>query len=130
LFLGGDSESGFSIEDLLPKAVYLKAVNGQLQTWHGLEFPAERMPAKGRSTAVEEWCEQQIGRNNKPVELSKVDVAQRVLDQRSPGTKLLARAPTAKKLHQDINVVFDGAGERMKRLREKAAEAEVPAPQD
>jgi predicted ATP-dependent endonuclease of OLD family len=130
IFLGDDPESDLSIEDLLPKAIYLKAVNGQLKTWHNLEFPAGLLPGKGRSKTVEEWCEQQIGREQKPVELSKVDVAQRVLDQRGPKTKLLAKAPTAKKLDANINAVFDGAKERMKRLREKAADAEALMEQD
>jgi hypothetical protein len=125
IFLGDDPESGLSIEDLLPKDVYLNAVNGQLKTWHGIEFPAKILPAKGRSKTVEDWCEEQIGRNDKPIELSKVDVAQRVLDQRGPKTKLLAKAPTAKKLDKNINAVFDGAKERMKRLRERAAEVEA-----
>ena len=130
LFLGNNPESGLSIEDLLPKAVYLRAVNGQLKAWHNLEYPANLLPSKGRSKAVEEWCKQQIGRNEKPVELSKVDVAQRILDQRSPQTKLLAKASTAKKLDESINAVFNGAQERMRRLREQAAEAEALDTQD
>jgi predicted ATP-dependent endonuclease of OLD family len=121
LFLGDDPESGLSIEDLLVKSVYMNAVNAHLKSWHQVEFPAELMPEKGRGAAVEDWCAQTIGRGGKPIELSKVDVAQRVLDQRSPKTRLLARAPTAKKLHENNGVVFDGAQERMRRLREKAA---------
>jgi predicted ATP-dependent endonuclease of OLD family len=130
LFLGDNPESGMSVEDLLPKAIYLQAVNAQLRTWHNLEYPADQLPEKGRSTAVEEWCEQQIGRNEKSVELSKVDVAQRVLDQRAREPKLLAKATTARKLHDNINAVFDGAKERMKRLHERAAEAEALAEQN
>ncbi len=121
IYLGGDPESGLSIEDLIPKSVYLTAVNGQLKTWHGLEFPAGRLPVKGRSKFVEDWCAERKGRHGKTVELSKVDVAQRVLDQRGPEMKLLARAPTAKKIYENIITVFDGVPDRMKRLRERAA---------
>jgi hypothetical protein len=53
LYLGDDPKSGLSIEDLLAKSVYLKAVNGHLQAWHHLDFPAGLMPEQGRSGAVE-----------------------------------------------------------------------------
>ena len=125
LYLGDDPESGLAIEDLLAKSVYLAAVNKELYTWHGLEYPADQLPDKGRSKAVTDWCAQQTGRDGKPVKISKVDIAQRVLDQGSPEIKLLAKAPTVKKVHEKVLTVFESAPERMKQLREKA---EKPAP--
>lgn len=122
VYLGNDKNSGLSIEDLLAKSVYLKAVNDELGAWEGIEFPADELPDKGRSKLVEEWCAQRTGRDGKPVELSKVDVAQRVLDQRSSGAKLLARASTVRKAHENILAVLEGAAERMKRIREEAPE--------
>jgi AAA domain, putative AbiEii toxin, Type IV TA system len=121
IYLGGDSESGLSIEDLLAKDIYLKAVNDELDAWHQLEYPASMLPETGRSKAVEDWCAEQTGRNGQPVELSKVDVAQRVLDQREPGVKLLAKAPTMKKAHENILAVLEGARDRIRQLREQAA---------
>jgi predicted ATP-dependent endonuclease of OLD family len=127
LYLGDDPDSELSIEDLLVKSVYLKAVNDELGAWVGLEYPADELPDKGRSKAVKDWCAEQKGHNGKPVEISKVDIAQRVLDQRSSNTKLLAKAPTVKKVHEKIMGVFEGAPERMKQLRERAAEAAPPS---
>ena len=126
LFLGGSENSELAIEDLLDKAVYLKAVNEELKAWHGLEFPASELPEKGRSKAVEDWCAQQTGEGGGEVKLSKVDVAQRVLDQLSPKKKLLAKEhrKTLKDLHKKITDVFEGAPERMKKLRLAAKEAE------
>jgi energy-coupling factor transporter ATP-binding protein EcfA2 len=125
LFLGDDENSGLSIEDLLVKQVYLKAVNTELSRWHGVEFPPEELPEKGLSKAVEEWCAQQEGRNGKPIQLSKVDIAQHVLDQRSADTKLLAKAPTLRVVHENIMRVFKSAPERLKELHKKALEAEA-----
>jgi putative AbiEii toxin of type IV toxin-antitoxin system len=122
VYVGDDEDSGFSVEDLLAKSVYLKAVNDELMAWEGIEYPADELPEKGRSKAVDDWCAQKTGRDGKPVELSKVDVAQRVLDQRSPEAKLLAKASTVKKINENVLAVFEGAPERMKRLREAAAE--------
>jgi AAA domain, putative AbiEii toxin, Type IV TA system/AAA ATPase domain len=126
LYLGDDPESELAIEDLLAKSVYLTAVNQELHTWHGLEYPADQLPDKGRSKAVKDWCAQQTGRDGKPIKVSKVDVAQRVLDQRSPEIKLLAKAPTVKKIHEKVLSVFESAPERMKQLRQRATEAAPP----
>lgn len=126
LYLGDDPGSELAIEDLLAKSVYLTAVNKELHTWHGLEYPADQLPDKGRSRAVKDWCAQQTGRDGRPVKLSKVDIAQRVLDQRSPEIKLLARAPTVKKLNEKVLAVFESAPERMKQIREGTAEAADP----
>lgn len=128
LYLGDDSNSELSTEDLLAKSVYLNAVNAELGAWQGLEYPADQLPDKGRSKAVKDWCAEQTGQDGNPVEVSKVDIAQRVLDQRSPETKLLAKAPTVKKVHEMILAVFEGAPERMKQLRERVAEAAPPEP--
>lgn len=124
LYLGDDAESELAIEDLLAKNIYLTAVNQELHTWHGLEYPADKLPDKGRSKAVKDWCAEQTGRDGKPVKVSKVDIAQRVLDQRSPGIKLLAKAPTVKKAHEKVLAVFESAPKRMKKLREEAAPVE------
>lgn len=82
IYLGG-RKSGLSLEDLLVKEVYLNAVNAELERWHpGVRFPADQLPSKSRSGAVAAWCASQKGTNAKPIELSKIDIAQRVLDQR------------------------------------------------
>jgi predicted ATP-dependent endonuclease of OLD family len=126
IYVGNDPDSGSSIEDLLTKSVYLQAVNEELGAWHGLEYPAGELPEKGRSKAVKDWCAQQKDRNGNPVLLSKVDVAQRVLDQRGPDTKLLAKSAVVRKIHENVLAVFEGAPERMKQAREKAGELEPP----
>jgi len=119
IYLGNDSHSGLSIEDVLAKDIYLKALNDELDAWHRLEFPPSLLPEKGRSKVVEQWCEEQTGRNGQPVKLSKVDVAQRVLDQRAPGVRLLAKAPTMRRAHENVIAVLEGAKERIKQLREQ-----------
>jgi hypothetical protein len=121
LLMGGES-SGLSIEDLLEETVYLNAVNKELGAWHGVEFPASELPKIGRSKKVEEWCAEQNGRNGKPIKLSKVDVAQKVLDQRSDGKVLLAEhhKETLRSLHREIMKVFEDAPARVKRLRDEA----------
>jgi predicted ATP-dependent endonuclease of OLD family len=88
-FLGGEG-SGLSTEDLLVKDVYIRAVNDELSRWQGLVMPAEVVGDTGRSAAVEAWCALQPGGDDQPVKISKVDVAQRVLDQRLEVPNLLA----------------------------------------
>ncbi len=122
VYVGNAEDSGLSIEDLLVKNVYLAAVNEQLKAWEGIEYPAELLPEKGRAKAVEDWCKSQIGKNGGPITLSKVDIAQKVLDQRSRETKLLAKAPAVKKINENVLEVFRTAPERLKKLREAAAE--------
>lgn len=100
LFLGGGEASGMSIEDCLDEEVYLTAVNKELDLWHGLEFPAGELPKTGRGSAVAKWCAQQTGRSGKGVGLSKVDVAQRVLDRRSLKQSLLDPA-----FHEDLRAL-------------------------
>jgi hypothetical protein len=53
------------------------------------------IPTTGRSAAVAAWCARQIRPDGEPIELSKVDLAQHVLDQ-SRGRHLLAAQ------HRDI----------------------------
>jgi predicted ATP-dependent endonuclease of OLD family len=125
IYVGADDGSGLSIEDLLVKSVYLKAVNDELGAWHGISFPSDELPEKGRSKTVEDWCLQQTGRNGKPIELSKVDVAQRVLDQRSSGAKILAKKAAVKKINENVLAVFEGAPERLKQKREEAGEGDI-----
>lgn len=130
VYVGNAEDSELSIEDLLVKSVYLRAVNEQLAAWEGIEYPAESLPEKGRSKAVEDWCSTQVGMDGEPVELSKVDVAQRVLDQRSPGTKLLAKSSAVKKINENALIVFNGAPERLKLLRDAAAKLAALAEDD
>ena len=108
LFLGGAPENGLAIEDMLDAAVYLDAVNSELDAWHGLNFPEDQLPDIGRSKAVSEWCGEQSGRSGKPITLSKVDVAQRVLDQRGKRS-LLALPERLREVHADTMKVFEGA---------------------
>lgn len=122
VYVGNAENSGLSIEDLLVKNVYLTAVNEQLKAWEGIEYPAELLPEKGRAKAVEDWCKSQIGKNGNPVTLSKVDVAQKVLDLRSRETKLLAKASAVKKINENALEVFRTAPARLKTLREAAAQ--------
>lgn len=124
LFLGG-ADSGLSVEDLLTKTVYLTALNAELHAWHGLRYPTDQLPDKGRSKTVQEWCTEQIGRDGKPIRLSKVDVAQQVLDQRTK-RKLLASGHRARlrQVNQEILEIFEQAPARMQELRRRVAEAE------
>lgn len=125
LFLGGSPDSGLSIEDLLTKTTYLHALNAELQTWHGVKFPADQLPDKGRSRVVEDWCAEQTGRDGKPIKLSKVDVAQQALDQRFKRNLLASgRRAHLRRIDQQILEIFEGAPKRMQELRHRAAEAE------
>lgn len=106
LFLGGSRRSGLSLEDLLVKDVYLHAVNEELDRWHpGVVFPAEQLPDKARTKAVADWCKRQRGRNGARVELSKVAVAQRVLDQRTDRPQLVA--PRRKKVLRELDAAIE-----------------------
>jgi len=125
LFLGLDEASGLAVEDLLDEQVYLAAVNMQLGTWHDLAFPAGELPKNGRSRAVSRWGAEQSGRNGKPVVLSKVDVAQRVLDLQRDGAQLVASEHRAglQKLDEHVKKIFADAPQRIQRLRKKASES-------
>jgi hypothetical protein len=123
LFLGLSETSELAIEDLLDEEVYLRAVNDQLDAWHGLAFPAAELPGRGRGRAVATWCAEQSGRGGRPPVLGKVDIAQRVLDQRREGRELLGkgRRSELRKLDQRVKAIFAGAPARIKKLREAAA---------
>jgi hypothetical protein len=124
LFIGGSSDSGLAIEDLLTKTVYLNAVNAELDAWHGVEFPSDKLPKFGRSKAVKDWCAEQEGRGGKPIRLSKVDVVQRVLDQRFERNLLASgHRATLRKIDKKVLAIFEGAPQRLIELRQKAAEA-------
>jgi hypothetical protein len=125
LFLGDGDQSGLSIEDLLDETVYLHAVNQELGAWHGLEFPASELPETGRSRAIKDWCAERTGRGGRQIELSKVDIAQKVLDQRSSDQGLMAanQKQLLLELHESIRSVFEGAPARIKRLLEEARAA-------
>jgi hypothetical protein len=78
----GKKGSGLGVEDLLDRDVYLQAVNDELHTVRAdLTIPATAIPDKGRGKAVDDWCAANSPKT-KPVELSKVAIAQRVLDRR------------------------------------------------
>ena len=103
VYLGGRG-SGLSLEDLLVKEVYLTAVNAELDRWHpGMALPADKLPDKGRSSAVAAWCRSKRASDGSPIELSKIDVSQRVLDQRRD-RQLVAprRKPLLVKLDEEI----------------------------
>lgn len=123
-FLGGKG-SGLAIEDLLDATVYLNAVNGELDTWHKLEYPASELPDTGRSSAVKVWCEKQEQKLDRRIKLSKVDVAQGVLDQRCEGVALLDKKyqQLLVDLHSELEKIFDEAPERVKRLLEEVEKA-------
>jgi len=102
LFLGGSDKSGLALEDLVTKNVYLRAVNRELEIWQeGLRFPEEKLPDKGRAKTVADWAKRRRGRNGEPIELSKVAIAQRVLDQRSSDVEVVRR--DKRKVIQDLN---------------------------
>ncbi len=124
-FLGGKG-SGLSIEDLLDKTVYLDAVNAELDTWHRLEYPADKLPETGRSTAVKKWCEGQERKLDRKVRISKVDVVQGVLDQRCENVALLDKKyrQLLVDLHSELERIFDEAPDRVKRLREEVDQPE------
>lgn len=80
VFLGGEG-SGLSVEDLVRIEVYVAAINRELATWHtGFEISAAELPATGRSKFIDEWCEDKISQDGKPLKLSKVAVAAQILD--------------------------------------------------
>jgi AAA domain, putative AbiEii toxin, Type IV TA system len=83
VYLGGADDSGYSLEDLVTKKVYLEAVNRELEIWHeGLRYPERELRDVGRSKAVKDWAREQLDKNGEPIELSKAAIAQRILDQR------------------------------------------------
>ncbi|HKI67192.1 MAG TPA: AAA family ATPase [Solirubrobacterales bacterium] len=125
-FLGG-KRSGLAIEDLLDKTVYLNAVNRELDTWHKLEYPASKLPESGRSAAVKKWCEKQEQSLDRKIKLSKVDVAQGVLDQRCEDVALLdeKHRQLLVDLHSELEEIFDEAPERLERLRDEADQPET-----
>jgi predicted ATP-dependent endonuclease of OLD family len=83
VYIGGSDRSGLSMEDLVTKKAYLRAVNRELEVWHDdLKFPHDRLPDVGRAAAVKRWARRHTGRDGKPIEPSKVAIAQRILDQR------------------------------------------------
>jgi energy-coupling factor transporter ATP-binding protein EcfA2 len=124
-YLGDAPDSGVSVEDLLKPDLYLAALNGELKTWHQLEFPEHALPATGRSRAVDDWCKERSNELGKKIKVSKVDVAQRVLDHRDQDLGLLD--PQYRDLLIDLNAafeqIFDDAPLRVAKLKEQAAEA-------
>jgi hypothetical protein len=90
VYIGGSDHSGLSMEDLITKKAYLRAVNRELEVWHDdLKFPEGALPDSGRAAAIKKWAARRKGRNGKTIELSKVAIAQRVLDLRGQEAQLV-----------------------------------------
>lgn len=90
IYLGGSEHSGYSLEDLVTKKVYLEAVNRELEIWHeGLRYPEGKLPDTGRAKAVERWALRHKDADGEPIELRKVAIAQRILDQRLTEVQLV-----------------------------------------
>lgn len=113
-FLGGP-QSGLSVEDLLDKGIYRRAVNDELSRWYdGVEIPEEAIPDVGRSRGVADWCAAQPKVGGRAVELSKVRVAERVLDYRFEHTLLApARKGVVKSLDKALTKILDTATTRL-----------------
>jgi len=116
LFLAGKG-SGLSVEDLLVKDVYLRAVNAELSRWYDFRIKPENIPDVGRSSAVARWCARRKRPDNgRPVQVSKVDIAQRVLDQRVDRNLLApSRRQLLRSLDSDIRSVLDRATQTLSR---------------
>jgi predicted ATP-dependent endonuclease of OLD family len=90
VYIGGSDQSDLSMEDLITKKTYLQAVNRELEVWHDdLKFPEDKLPDRGRAAFVKTWARRHTGKDGDPIELSKVAIAQRVLDQRYKETQLV-----------------------------------------
>jgi hypothetical protein len=100
----GKKGSGLGVEDLLDKDVFLQAVNDELHTVRpDMTIPATALPDKGRGKAVDDWCAANSPKA-KPVELSKVAIAQRVLDRRHDVPILASRhTRLVKKLDDELH---------------------------
>jgi hypothetical protein len=104
VFLGGEG-SGLSVEDLIVKEIYVAAVNEELQRRYGLTMAPAVVPDIGRSKAVADWCKEQSLVDGRAVELSKVEVAQRILDQRD-GRRLVT--PSQRSVLRDVHAGVQG----------------------
>lgn len=126
-YLGGAEDSGLAVEDLLDREVYLRAVNAELGTWHQLEYPEQELPEIGRSSAVKKWCKEKSVELGKDIKVSKVDIAQRVLDQRGQEVGLLDTAyrQILINLDAEFDQIFKEAPERIIRLKQALADAEA-----
>jgi hypothetical protein len=126
-YLGDADDSGLSLEDLLRPDLYLQAVNGELGTWHQLEYPEPDLPEVGRSKAVDDWCKMRTAELGKKVKVSKVDVAQRVLDRRDSQKGLLDPKyhEALIELDADFERIFKDASSRVARLKQELADAKA-----
>jgi hypothetical protein len=126
-YLGGAEDSGLAVEDLLDREIYLRAVNTELNTWHQLQYPEQELPEIGRSSAVKKWCKEKSTELGKDIKVSKVDIAQRVLDQRGQETGLLDEGyrQLLIDLDAEFDQIFEEAPERISRLKQALAAAEV-----
>jgi AAA domain, putative AbiEii toxin, Type IV TA system len=104
----GGSGSGLSLEDLITKEVYAGAINAEIARWQeNLKYPADTLPEKGRGSAVDVWCKDQVGADGRAVKLSKVRVAQRLLDA-SRERRVVApkHRPVLAKLDRDLITIL------------------------
>jgi energy-coupling factor transporter ATP-binding protein EcfA2 len=124
-YLGEDEESGLSVEDLLRQDLYLHALNGELGAWHQLTYPEQDLPDTGRSKAVSDWCKARTTELDRKIKVSKVDVAQRILDERDPKKGLLdpRYRESLIALDADLEQIFKDAPSRVARLKQELTEA-------
>lgn len=108
VYLGGSSSSGLSLEDLVDKPVYLEAVNVELgRRVAGLEFPASELPDTGRSKKLRAWCDGKTDSAGQPLKVTKVAVAQRILEMKK-NRPLVApdRVDVLKDLNLKVSEIF------------------------
>lgn len=68
------------LEDLLPLAMFTKAVNAELQQRHGLTMPTDRFDRDHRWQSVNTWCHSKRTEKDAAVKVSKRAVAHRLLE--------------------------------------------------
>jgi predicted ATP-dependent endonuclease of OLD family len=92
-------QRGLVVEDLIDTEVYARAVNEELHRSHGpaYTFPEDTLPAVGRPTAVQTWCNE-----NRIKPPKKTAVAYRVLEE-GIGQSILAEH-----YHKSIRQLFAG----------------------
>ena len=100
----GKKGSGLGVEDLIDAKVYLRAVNDELHVVRPeLTILAREIPDKGRGTALDHWCLAQSPKAT-PLKLSKVAIAQRVLDRRREQSILASKhTRLVKKLDDELH---------------------------
>jgi hypothetical protein len=54
-----------------------------------LRYPAGKLPTLGRAKSVERWALRHKNADGEPIELRKIAIAQRILDQRTSASQLV-----------------------------------------